>query len=455
MLIIEVEYLLGRAFAAGFGDSSEPEWPPHPARLYSALVAAHHDGSGTEEERQALLWLERQQPPGIAARAAGQTEAVVTFVPTNYPTKSGSTIPEQRVKQPRWFPAQGPESPVVRFIWPDAEAPGSHEEALRGLISRVASLGRACSLVRMNVVGSMEEENSQGSYVPDEDGQEVLRVTAGGRLEELERSFEHGRRPTQGALTRYRRVEGRGEVKEAGQGHFGEMLVLRKVSGTGFPMECAKLLTRRLREAFLSRAGEGKPLSAVLSGHEGDKPSTRPHVAFAALPNVGHEYSDGRLMGLAVILPAAIGRADRRTALRACASIESIHIGEKAGDWEVEVAGFDVKQATLKPETWTRSARRWQTVTPILLDRYPKKHLGEEELLVTACARAGLPVPTKCEYGPHSSLSGVAPVAAFAPERWAVHATLEFPVPVKGPVLVGAGRFFGMGLMKPVKEDEK
>jgi len=456
MLIVEVEYLLGRVFAAAFGDSAEPEWPPHPARLFSALVAAYHDGNGSEQERQALLWLERQEPPRIAAKAPGVTEAEVTFVPTNYPSKSGGTLPEQRAKQPRWFPSQGPESPVVWFAWPRAEVPAGHAKALRELTSRVASLGRACSLVRMNLVESIEDAECPASYVPDDDGQEVLRVASSGRLEELERTFQFGRRPTQGTLTRYRRLDGKNAPAEAARGHFGEMIVMRKVRGTGFPIECATLLTRRLRDAFLSRAGEGKPLSPVLSGHEGDKPATSPHVAFAALPNVGHEYSDGRLMGVAVILPAAIGRADRRTALRACASIESIHLGEKSGDWELEVAGFDVKQSSLKPETWTRAARRWQTVTPLLLDRYPKKHFGTEELIVTACVRAGLPEPAKCVYGPFSALAGVPPASAFSPGRWAVHATLEFPLPVKGPVLAGAGRFFGMGLLKPLaKEDEK
>lgn len=456
MLTVEVEYLLGRAFAAAFGDSAEPEWPPHPARLFSALVAAYHDGNGTEEERQALLWLERQAPPRIAAKPAGLTEPAVTFVVTNYPSKSGSTLPEQRAKQPRWFPAQAPGSPIVRFLWPQAGISGNPKEALRRLTSRVASLGRACSLVRVNLVDSAEDVDGAVDYVPDDDGQQVLRVASGGRLEELERSFQYGRRPTQGALARYRRGDGEGAHRELAQGHFEEMIVMRKVSGTGFPIECTALLTKRLREAFLSRAGQGQPLNQVLSGHDGDKPCAVPHVAFAALPNVGHQYSDGRLMGLAVILPAAIERADRRVALRACASIESIHLGRKAGAWQVEVASFGVKQSTLQAATWTRAARRWQTVTPMLLDRYPKKHLGTEELIVTACIRAGLPAPARCEYGPFSSLAGVAPVASFAPGRWAVHATLEFASPVKGPLLVGAGRFFGMGLMKPVtREDER
>jgi CRISPR-associated protein Csb2 len=233
------------------------------------------------------------------------------------------------------------------------------------------------------------------------------------------------------------------------------MIVLRREAGIGFPIESSNKLTKRLREAFLARAGEGKPLSSVLSGHDGDKPSAVPHVAFVALPNVGGEHSDGRLMGLAVVLPVVIGKADRRTALRACASIESINLGEQLGEWKVEIANFDVTQRTLKTDTWMKPARRWQTVTPILLDRFPKKNLSSVHLLAIACARAGFPEPVRCSYGQYSDLKGVAPVPAFEPSRWAVHATLEFNVPVGGPVLIGAGRFLGMGLMKPAQQPEK
>lgn len=450
MLVIEVDYLLGRVYAAASHAAGEPEWPPYPARFFSALVSSYHDSNGTEAEREALMWLEQQHPPKIGAKEAGRPNAVVTFVPTNYPGKTGSTHPEQRGKQARSFPAHGPESPVVYFVWAEVEVSNEHLEALRRLTARVASLGRACSLVRVRVIDLLKEKLLfQPNYVPDDDGQEVFTVAGAGRLEELERTYEAARRPSQGALTRYRKTGQMERPGRPGQGHFGEMVVLRRIRGTGFPVEAAPMLTKRLRDAFLSRAGEGKPLAGMLSGHDGDKPVCGPHVAFAALPNAGYDHSDGRLMGVAVILPVSIGGPDRRTALRACASIESINLGEQLGEWQVEIANFDVTQNTLKAETWMRPNRYWQTVTPILLDRYPKKHLSADELLITACLRAGLPAPVRCTYGRYSELKGVPPVSAFAPSRWAVHATFEFDAPVRGPVLVGAGRFFGMGLMKP------
>ena len=125
MLAIEVEYLLGRAYASDFRDQDEPEWPPHPDRLFSALIAAHHDTFGTEQERAALAWFQRLDPPEVSAGEPGFGNSVVNFVPTNYAGKSGSSHPDQRGKQPRTFPAQGPSSPVVHFIWRDAQ-PDDH-----------------------------------------------------------------------------------------------------------------------------------------------------------------------------------------------------------------------------------------------------------------------------------------------------------------------------------------
>src|SRR5260370_13011137 len=163
---------MGRVYAAGFRDSATPEWHPHPSRLFSALVASLHDRSGDDSERIALEWLSGQGAPSIAAGRAAQGNAVVTFVSTNYQGKSGSTHPDQRGKQARSFPAQSPETPIVHFIWPDAEPTESLHASLDRLHARVASLGRACSLVRVTLAANHREPN----YLPDDSGKHVFRI---------------------------------------------------------------------------------------------------------------------------------------------------------------------------------------------------------------------------------------------------------------------------------------
>ena len=81
---IEVNFLTGRFVATCHNDRRQPEWPPHPARLFSALVAAWADTEAPDvAERAALEWLESQAPPGIAASEAVPRKVVSHFVPVN------------------------------------------------------------------------------------------------------------------------------------------------------------------------------------------------------------------------------------------------------------------------------------------------------------------------------------------------------------------------------------
>jgi CRISPR-associated protein Csb2 len=130
--------------------------------------------------------------------------------------------------------------------------------------------------------------------------------------------------------------------------------------------------------------------------------------------------------------------------------------------WTLEESDANAIQLNLRPWIWTHAAEAWRTVTPILLDRFPKKNGPTVEQIITrSCRRIGLPEPVRINHGPYSEMEGVPPVPAFRFKRaeddrprWGIHATIEFPVPVRGPVLLGAGRYFGLGLLRPEPEKE-
>jgi CRISPR-associated protein Csb2 len=273
-------------------------------------------------------------------------------------------------------------------------------------------------------------------------------------MEELEALFEAGQRPQPGPQKLYRRLDGLSRVRPA-LSCFGEMIVLRKITGAGLPLEAALTLTTATRKALLELAIENGLDCDMLNGH-----GLHPHCAFVPLPFAGYEHADGRLLGVGILLPRTISLPDRRKVLRACALLEKINLRDALSLWTVELAGFDVPQRTLRPSSWAGPSLCWSTVTPILLDRFPKKRLGVESILTVACERVGLPAPVVIAHQPYSILSGVPPVPAFRlvrtegeQPRWGVHATLRFGLPIRGPVALGAGRYFGLGLMKPIKED--
>jgi CRISPR-associated protein Csb2 len=88
MLAIEVTFLTGRYVATAYNTRTESEWPPHPARLFSALAATHFadvDSAdpGLIRERAVLEWLEGLGAPSIVASDATPRDVVTVFVPVN------------------------------------------------------------------------------------------------------------------------------------------------------------------------------------------------------------------------------------------------------------------------------------------------------------------------------------------------------------------------------------
>lgn len=449
MFAIEVEYLLGRSFAGSFRDQSQPEWPPHPGRLFSALAAAYFETGGSEREKRALEWLEQQPPPAIRAGEPGEGTAPQAFVPTNY---VGDGPPALRGKQPRFFPSQGPSDAMVYFIWAGSPADAETAEAIDRLANRVGYLGKACSVIRMRVC----ERAPAPNFAPNPRGGLVLRVPNRGRLLELASLFQANRRPSAGAQERYGPAGAEEDRAQAAGTEFGQMAVFRRASGPGLPIEATLTLTDAVRQALMSLAGERGDVPRLLHGHHHDT-----HCAIVALPFAGREHADGRLMGFGMVFPKGSDPEERRRVLGACFELEArgLHI-PGCGDWTVEGADAASPVQALRPATWTRPARRWHTVTPILLDRFPKKNgASVEEIVAAACERIGLPRPARVEHGAYSPLRGVPPVASFRllrgaddRPRWGVHATLAFDADVRGPVLLGAGRYFGLGLMRPDPE---
>jgi CRISPR-associated protein Csb2 len=113
----------------------------------------------------------------------------------------------------------------------------------------------------------------------------------------------------------------------------------------------------------------------------------------------------------------------------------------------------------LKKTTWCRASRVWESVTPVLFDRYPKAGkvgLSAGDIIAGSCTLVGLPVPEVVSVGKFSSFTGVPPAdPKFFPlkdaqaGRYAAHVTVKFREEVKGPVVLGAGRHYGLGLMRP------
>ncbi|MFT3769150.1 MAG: type I-U CRISPR-associated protein Csb2 [Minicystis sp.] len=79
--------------------------------------------------------------------------------------------------------------------------------------------------------------------------------------------------------------------------------------------------------------------------------------------------------------------------------------------------------------------------------------------MTLACERIGLPRPARVTVMPAAPLAGADKVRHFpafkagnGTQRVLVHATLTFEEPVRGPILLGAGRYLGLGLFRPLRD---
>lgn len=85
-LTIGWEYLTGYAVATDPASREQPEWPPHPARIFMALAAAWFQSGEDRAEGDSLRWLEALGDPVLclpARESIVERSNVTTFVPVN------------------------------------------------------------------------------------------------------------------------------------------------------------------------------------------------------------------------------------------------------------------------------------------------------------------------------------------------------------------------------------
>lgn len=557
MLAIEVEFLTGRYAATAHNDRGSAEWPPHPARFFSALVAALHDQDAVDQaERDALLWLEQQDAPtlkGDPESKIGRRQVQDVYVPVNDVTLGERTesfetsmeraideatqkvmraeeavstqklktppnadkvakaektlakakeelikkrkvlangppatdvaaaialMPERRTRQVRTFPVVLPETPTFVFLWPKAD-PSPHRAALDRLCARVTRLGHSSSLVRC----ALADGDLTPTLVPSDEGDVVLRVVGPGQLDRLERAFEHHQgwqsRVLPARPQRYSSAfKSTGPIPQIKSVFSSDWIIFERVGGARPLSSRSTDLSRALRSALIEVHGN-QDLPATISGHADSRPTQQPHVAFVPLPFIGNEYADGALMGCALVLPRELPGGDREVLLRLVAKWEKERANDR-GDLTlaggtlppVHIRRVDVSaKVALDPMRWSRPSERFITATPIALDKNPgnlrsnqagtarKAALEAQQSISDACVYVVGVRPASVEVSLAPLLPGAQHVRDFLPwpgrpgrtPRVRVHADIQFEAPVRGPLMLGAGRYFGLGLCLPVE----
>ncbi|MBA2114993.1 type I-G CRISPR-associated protein Csb2 [Bremerella alba] len=552
-LTIEIDYLTGRCVAASVANRDQPEWPPHPGRLFMALAAACFERGEDPEEVAALEWLEKQGVPNMRASAASVRSLTKCYVPVNDKMTVNKAVLQStpgltRSKQERSYPTVIPDATSVYYVWPNVTESEPYLSALQQVCGETIRVGHSSSLVRAwAYLGEPKRHGDDSansiayiSWKPtDELAQQQARVADIGELSRLRRAcgvdrierfvelqskidgakgkekkaaqqeFEADFRqpyktslrppeptpPVLGTWQGYRRSDAESETVAVGEHYDSTLTILSKLDGRNLGLSDCLALTQRLRETVLNRLKN--PIPEWVSGHQPDgSPTQFPHLAFVPLPYVGSQHADGHLLGLALVLPNRISPRERGKVLSPLLFKEGNRIPVelllgRLGEWTLDLEARPAPPLALQNETWTRASRDWASVTPVVLDRFPKQSRSEDRAaweaevartIAAACKHAGLPRPVNVfidktsvhqgvpravqktrkvrgaasrESSPLGDGFPIMPTRAGKPARPQVHVHLQFEQPVRGPVLIGAGRYFGYGFCKPLSTRNK
>ena len=276
------------------------------------------------------------------------------------------------------------------------------------------------------------------------------------------------KRPVPGKWQGYTRPQVSSPTEAEPHSVFEPRILALTIDGKRVSLPATLKLAAALR-GLLMRECPQQPPPEWFSGHHPDgQPTAEPHLALAPLPFVGAAHADGRILGLALVLPKSLGKREVGSCLEPILRDPETGLPRShrlfSGEWiecQVELDTRERPPKNLDSGTWTKASSVWASVTPVVLNRHfdgKDRWLRAADSMKDACRHIGLPRPREVRLHPVSLVEGVPHARDFpqlARKRGGgllshSHAALIFNEPVRGPVLLGAGRFRGYGLCRPV-----
>lgn len=474
---------------------------PSPFRLFQAFVAeAGISGPLEDETRQAITWLEElPDAPIIASPRLVPGQAVTMFMPNNDLDKFGGDVRNiaktrgaQKVWRPRHFDAAVP----WIYAWPFAEDGVANAETICVLSEKLYQLGRGVDMAW--AWGEVLDEAALDAKLVEYNGI-VRRPSAGdglllacpkkGSFESLERRYQAPRFRTEGGQRvfvqqpkptcrkiLYESPPAR-HVFELRSGADSE----RRVA---WPIESASSLVLAAREAARGRLSTAMPnrlheVDRHLVGRKPDGSNAVPaesRVRIIAIPSIGMHYADRAIRRLLVEIPAAcpLRSEDVRWAFSGAELFDP-----DTGEVKDVLLSPSAEDDMLRHYGVGAGCRVFRSVTPVVLPEEGKRRRieptrklaeakrglervveisGARAAVVQALRHAGVRAPVQSIRlqrepfdGSGSRVEPFAEGTRFQNERlW--HVEIAFCVPVEGPLLLGDGRFLGLGLMAPAKD---
>jgi CRISPR-associated protein Csb2 len=465
-------------------------WPPEPWRILRALIATwhhklKHDSKHSEATLEALIETLAAELPQYTLPAASHSHTR-HYMP-QFAAEKTSLIFDA-------FTAIG-RADLLGVTWPNVELPDDQRFLLDDLLAVMGYLGRAESWVEARRIDTAPNANCQ----PGDSAIDTRTGEIHGELVTLYAPLP----PAE-----YRAVRGRFLVDKKAQkklsGTLPESLLdalsvstsdLRKL-GWSQPPAARKVSYLRPLDALrpkpaIQRAQapaatavnfilSGKPLPrvedslrigelmriatmgqcrrafgedsipSIFSGHGLPNGNRHRHAFYLPWDSNG----DGKLDRVLVYAPDGMSDAEQR------ALIKAQRLWERGGtEWQLVLEGSGTPEVAA---TLTRRCTIWESVTPYLHPWHVKKRFNIEDQIRRECRERGVPEPAAIEafdevdigkdrkrrpihFHRFRSRRGLA-----QPDRLGSFQRLIFPEPVAGPLALGFGCHYGLGLFRPM-----
>jgi len=457
-----MRFLNNRIYAGG-GGATIP-WPPEPARLFSALVNAWGTSGEDPLERTLLEKLERTNPPKIYAPPLSSDISFDSFVPPNEFIRDKNKSPRARQIK-TWTTTTIKGTPEVYFFFENRLKLNDDEfGTFKKLLSKVSRFGSS----RNPVVLELVEVGPTPNYLPvDAESYHTsiipVRVFYPGFLDDLERRHKYAPqiRIIPARYWPYIYVENPMDYEPT----FNLLPELRIAIEPSIPIEFWSVFVEKLRSKLIASAqsalGTSEKNLTWIHGHPPSKSADDPlHIAIAPLAFVGSKWADGNVLGIAFLLPQKYLHKRSELAATLWQLTNDPRANKlKFGPWEAQLLPPAGNQKSLSPYRWTRKSRRWATITPVIWERHPRRLQDVASIVELMLKNANLPRAVSYRAVPYSPLKGVPASKDFLlSPRWKgliTHMVLKFEKPIPGPVLLGRGKYFGLGFFAPLPEESK
>ncbi len=511
-LLIAVRFHDGRYHGAG-------PWPPSPARLFQALVAAAAHGAHIDDrDQKALAWLECLQPPRIAAPSGRATKGYSNYVPNNDLDAKGG-IPDRvadirvaKVIKAVLFDADAP----FLYLWRFDDGAVAATEVV-ALTNRLYQLGRGidmafatAEILDADRAEACLAEYPGAIYRPSEGGSGLaLPCPREGSLQSLiDRYKATGERFAVITVPAPTKKDPH-QVKVVGQTfrqppkpHFRQvaydslpvhlLFELRARTRTAeffaWPLDEIVRLVETVRDGAAARLAEAWPsktacIERVFIGRGASEADKACRIRILPLPSIGHVHAERSIRRLLVEVPPDCPLAVRDIAWAFTAWVpHDRETGEPTGWQLVEIEAQAGERYARMPGHYGigggEAFRRWRTVTPAALPeraarrRIDPAHIREEAkngseradeesraaaAVCQALRHSGIVTPAhtiRVQREPFEA-KGARAEACAPGTRFSRHALwhveITFAAPVAGPLVIGDGRYLGLGIMAPVK----